>query len=90
MTFRRSDDGNDGDDRIAEAFDGVQQDEEHFTEAGRLGFAADEGSQENEDTRCIDPDEGIRYAALTGIDEDRRFNSHERSMDERNEFRRQQ
>ena len=88
--FSRSDDGDDGDDRIAQAFDGVQQDDEHFTETGRLGFTTDEGSQQDEDTRRIDPDESIRYAALTGIDEDRRFNSHERCIDEGNEFRRQQ
>ena len=86
----RSNDGDDGNNGISQSHDGLAQYSHHFTKAGRLHSTTDKRSQQDENPRRIHPYKGIGNAAFPGINQDRRFNRHERTVDEGNELRRQQ
>lgn len=86
--FCDDDDGDDRQVREAQADEVVFKDLCDFTNGSTLVKAAQNRGDEDHDTGDSDPGKGVRFSTGTGVDRNRRFNRSQRSVDEREEFRR--
>lgn len=85
--LRGGDNADDRNDRIAQADNGLAQDEQHFPKGCGLYPSTDEGCEQDEDSGGGKPGEGIRAGTRTAVDQHRGFDEVQWLVDGRNELR---